>query len=73
MLSITLLTSCASVRTAERVPEIVFPVFPALDECERTDRGVIVSEEWIVRLAEYRILIEETEKTYNDIRGLYGR
>ena len=52
------------------VPEIVFPVFPALDGAVRNkEEGTVsVPEEWIVRLEEYRIRIEETEKNYNEIK-----
>lgn len=70
-----LLTSCTSTEYVERqfVPEIIFPVFPALDgETRNADGTVSVPGEWLVRLAEYRIRIEETEKNYNGIKALYG-
>ena len=70
----TLLTSCASVEYVDRpfVPEIVFPIFPALDgETRNADGTVSVPGEWLVRLAEYRIRIEETERNYNGIKALY--
>ena len=72
----TLLMSCISARTeyVDRpfVPEIVFPIFPALDGETRNDDGtVIVPGEWIVWLAEYKIRIEETERNYNGIKALY--
>ena len=60
----TLLVSCA--------PEITFPAFPTLDGgSENADGSVNVPAEWILRLAEYKILIEETEKNYNEIKELY--
>ncbi|MBD5437728.1 MAG: hypothetical protein HDR37_04025 [Treponema sp.] len=55
------------------VPELVFPIFPALSGAERNGDGTVtVSEDWIVRLAEYRIRIEETEKTYGNLRSLFA-
>lgn len=74
MLSATLLTSCASVEYVDRpfVPEIVFPIFPALDgEARNADGTVSVPGEWLVRLAEYKIRIAETEKNYTDIKAIY--
>ena len=55
------------------VDELVFPVFPDLSNYEhkRTENGVLVSDEYILALSKYKIQIEETEKTYNDIRELY--
>ena len=75
-LPLTLLTSCISIRTeyVDRpvVPEISFPIFPALEnEVLNEDGSVTVPGEWIVRLAEYRIRIEETESSYSDLKNLY--
>ncbi|MBQ3981909.1 MAG: hypothetical protein II631_07695 [Treponema sp.] len=54
------------------MPDLVFPVFPSLDSGVKNPDGTVsVSREWLVRLAEYRIRIEETEKNYNDIKALY--
>lgn len=71
-----LLTSCVSIRTEyiEKpvVPSITFPIFPALTEATRNGDGTVtVNEDWIVRLAEYKIRIEETESDYNDLKALY--
>lgn len=71
-----LLTSCISseIEYIEKpvVPSITFPVFPALTESERNGDGTVtVDEEWIVRLAEYKIRIEETERNYTDLKALY--
>ena len=71
-----LLTSCVSpkVEYIEKpvVPEIVFPAFPALESAERNADGTVtVNGEWVLRLAEYKIRIEETEKTYSDLKALY--
>lgn len=76
ILLITLLTSCVSTKTEyiEKpvVPSITFPIFPALTEAKRNGDGTVtVSEDWIVRLAEYKIRIEETEKNYSDLKALY--
>lgn len=77
MLLTTLLTNCATTKTEyiERlyVPALSFPPFPAMSDFERKGGRVSVSEDWIVRLAEYKIRIEETEKNYNDFRALYEK
>lgn len=67
------LISCVTTKKTESVyvPELVFPIFPELKEFEKINNGVIVSNEYILELAKYKILIEETEKTYNDIKSLY--
>ncbi len=68
----TLLTCCVSTRTEYRVPELNWPEFPALEEgLDKGNGRVEVTDEWIVRLAEYRIRIEETEKNYNELKRLY--
>ena len=71
------LMSCATKIKKENkvvVPELVFPIFPDLSDYEykRTADGVLVSNEYILALSKYKILIEETEKTYNDIKELYN-
>ena len=55
------------------VPEITFPVFPVLSGAVRNkeERTVSVPEEWLVRLGEYRIRLEETEKTYTELKKTY--
>ena len=69
------LISCVTTKKTESVyiPELIFPIFPDLSnfEYKRTENGVIVSNEYILELSRYKILIEETEKTYNDIKSLY--
>ena len=71
------LMSCVTTKIVEvetvYVPELVFPIFPELKEkeYEKIPSGVIVSNEYIFELSKYKILIEETEKTYNDIKSLY--
>ena len=76
MLLATLLTSCISAKIEyidkPVVPEINFPIFPALEnEVLNEDGSVTVPADWIVRLAEYKIRIEETESNYNDLKALY--
>ena len=68
--------SCASAKIEyiEKpvVPEINFPIFPELEnEVLNEDESVTVSADWIVRLAEYKIRIEEIENDYNDLKALY--
>lgn len=69
-----LLMSCQT--TAEIsdpvIPQLVFPEFPVLENAvKNTDGTVTISGEWLLRLAEYKIRIEETEKTYTEIKALY--
>lgn len=68
--------SCASAKIEyiEKpvMPEINFPIFPELEnEVLNEDGSVTVSADWIVRLAEYKIRIEEIEKSYNDLKALH--
>lgn len=71
MLSMSCVTTKIEYIEKPYVPEITFPIFPALPNYERKDGNVVVSEDWIVRLAEYKIRIEETERNYNDLKELY--
>lgn len=74
ILSIMLSAGCVSQRVVEKtvVPELVFPLFPLADNMsDNNDGTVTVSSEWIVRLMEYKIRIEETEQNYTDIKMLY--
>lgn len=76
ILLITPLMSCATTKVETAtviVPNINFPIFPDLIDAEETESGVLVSKDWIVSLARYRILIEEAEKNYNEIKGLYDK
>ena len=69
-----LLMSCLSTSYIEKpyVPPLNFPTFPVVEEYERNGDKVTVSGEWIRKLAEFKIRYEETEKTYNDIKSMYG-
>lgn len=71
MLSMSCVTTKIEYIEKPYVPEITFPIFPALPNYERKDGNVVVSEDWIVRIAEYKIRIEETERNYNDLKELY--
>ena len=67
--------SCKTVGTEAQkvvVPEIDFPAFPVLVGSVKNENGT-VSVPWIylIRLAEYKIRIEETENTYRDLRAMY--
>lgn len=54
-------------------PELAFPIFPTLPAYDKVDdTSVIVPAEWIVRMAEYKIRIEETEANYRDLKALYN-
>lgn len=76
MLAAMLLTCCQSTKTyIDRpvVPELVFPVFPELSGAVRNADGTVtVGADWIVRLAEFRIRLDETEKNYNELKALYA-
>lgn len=75
ILPLMLLMSCVSTEYIEKpfVPDIYFPDFPVLEDYTRNGESVTVTNEWIKKLAEYKIRIEETEKTYNDIKALYEK
>lgn len=67
-----LMTSCQSVRVESKcvVPDIDFPEFPVLDREINSDGSWIIPKESVDDLAEYYIKIQETEKTYNDIKRM---
>lgn len=76
ILFISPLMSCATTKVDTAtviVPNINFPIFPDLVGATETEDGVLVSSEWIVSLARYRILIEEAEKNYCEIKSLYEK
>lgn len=72
---LTLLTSCVSnTVTKFVVPDLDFPTFPLADTIEDNgDNTSTVDNQWLVRLAEYYIRINETENNYNDIKELYEK
>jgi len=71
-LLITLLTSCVSNTVYKTVvPDLDFPTFPKAEIMrDNGDETVSVDKQWIVRLAEYSIRIQETEDNYNEIKTL---
>lgn len=80
MLCLTLLISCQTTKEIPVVklrvvmPDLDFPAFPDLDDgdYERVDGGILVSEDWIIRLAEYRLSIFNTESVYKKVKDLYN-
>lgn len=71
-----LLTACVSTKiiTVEKtvVPELTFPIFPYADVMTVNEDGTVsVPSEWLVRLEEYHIRIQETERNYSDLKKLY--
>lgn len=71
MLLIMPLISCVTTRSEVYVPTLNFPKFPELEKYDKVDGGAIVPDDYIIRLAEYKILIAETEKNYKEIKELY--
>lgn len=75
-LAATLLTCCQSPQQVEvdrpYLPELVFPSFPALSGAVRNGDGTAtVGEDWVIRLAEFRIRFDELAANYNDLKALY--
>lgn len=66
------MTSCRSVSETVRtvVPDITFPVFPALERTVNDDGSWVISRESVDLLAEYYIDIQKTEKNYREIKSL---
>lgn len=53
------------------VPDLTFPNFPNIGEVEVTEDGrYIVSRDYIIALAEYRIEIEAIERYYGRVQSL---
>ena len=67
-----LMTSCQSVRVEYKyiVPDVDFPEFPVLDREIHKDGSWTIPKEDVDALAEYYIKIQETEKTYTDIKRM---
>ena len=82
MTATALLTLSQSCRTAEKavsverpVPiAISFPKFPELGDATENDDGTVTLDgEFLVRLAEYKFRIQETEESYEKLKELYGQ
>lgn len=76
MLSATLLTSCKSSDPVPVYKTVItqtdFPTFPRADNIINNNDGTCtVPSEWIVKLAEYSIRIQEIENNYREIEQLY--
>ena len=75
MLLTMLLTSCVSNEVVyvdkPYIPDLDFPTFPVLEGGEDNGNSTVtVSSDWILRLAEYKIRIEETEKKLQRFEGV---
>ena len=71
-----LLMSCKTVEVVNTetviVPEIVFPVFPDLENVTINENGTItVAKDWVMQLAEYKIRMQQAVETYNNVKALY--
>jgi len=78
MLLAMLLTGCVNTRYIERpyIPPLNFPEFPQLKNynyIRNPDGTVTIDGEYLIKLTEYGMYMEGTEKTYNDLRKLYNR
>ena len=77
MITATLIPLCLSCTTTQKtietvVPDIAFPAFPSLDGAHAVSATeTAVPNDWLFKLAEYKIRIEETEKNYIDLKNLY--
>lgn len=70
------LKGCQSVKlvTVDKyvVPPITFPIFPLAEQIIPNEDGTsTVPSDWIINLAEYQLLIEETENNYKELKELY--
>ena len=63
-----LLKSCRSVEV--HVPPVEFPDFPIMSD--NTGNKVEVPEEWIVRLAEFKIRYEALQDEWQEYKDLYS-
>lgn len=69
-------TACQSTKviTVEKVivPIIDFPDFPLAETMKNNKDGTVtVPATWILRMEEYHIRINETEKNYTSLKSLY--
>ena len=65
----TLILLSASCTTTQKneiyVPDIIFPEFPSLDGAYSIGATeTVVPNAWLFKMAEYKILIDETQKNY---------
>ena len=73
LVSCLLMTSCRSVKIEYKyvVPEITFPIFPALDREVHKDGSWTIPKESVDLLAEYYLKITATEATYKHDKELF--
>lgn len=78
VLFLMLFISCRSVepkiiyKTAFIVPDLDFPEFPVLGECEELDEGVLVKDKnFFIDLLIYKIKIKDVEELYKEKKKLY--
>ena len=67
-----LMTSCQSVKYVDKyvVPEITFPIFPALDREINTDGSWTIPKEDVNALAEFYIKYQSVIEIYNHDKEL---
>ena len=72
MVSCLLMTSCLSDKIVYKytVPNVSFPIFPALERTVNPDGSWTIPKESVDLLAEYYIKITATETTYKEIKEL---
>ena len=69
ILSLTLWQSCRSVEA--HLPPVEFPEFPIMSD--NTGNKVEVPEEWVVRMAEFKIRYEALQDEYERLSELYQK
>lgn len=70
-----LILSCQSARVEYRyiVPDIEYPIFPALEREINKDGSWTIPKESADLLAEYYIRVQEAEKDYKEIKESYEK
>lgn len=73
LVSCLLMTSCQSVRVEYKyiVPEITFPIFPAMDREVHSDGSWTIPKEDVYLLAEFYIKYQSTVETYKHDKELF--
>lgn len=67
--------SCQSARVEYKyiVPDIEYPAFPLLEREVHKDGSWTIPKESVDQLAEYYVKIQESEKSYKEIKELYEK
>ena len=73
LVSCLLMTSCQSVRVEYKyiVPEITFPIFPAMDREVHSDGSWTIPKEDVDLLAEFYIKYQSTVENYKHYKELF--